>query len=267
MTSSNPLTLNALKGGIDRRRIKGGPSPEVLYDLVNGYVDGQGRCVGRPGTVEEVTLPAGTHGLLAFGGELVVFAVANVESIPAGYALEIIPHPTNADADIAYIHFNDAFMGAIYITVEYDDGSFVDFWLRRSSAWAASTFYLEGQLVEPSVPNGYVYRARRQGEAAPVWAPDVVRAVGDIVEPTTPNGYRYTVDDVLGANPRSGATEPTWPTEEGAQVIEDTDLASATDPTPGGEDDLDAQLPGDVEDRYSNIGGGLQDFVNRIINR
>ena len=43
--------LNALKAGISRLRTKGGPDPETLYDLVNGYVTQAGTVESRPGTV------------------------------------------------------------------------------------------------------------------------------------------------------------------------------------------------------------------------
>jgi hypothetical protein len=270
VTAGAPLTLTALKAGIDRRKRKGGTNPGELYDLLNGYVNGRGRIVARGGTEEETTALAGTIGLMTFDDEFVVFAIEAV-AVPSGYVCEIIQHPITPTLELAKIHFAEAYMGFPYVCAEFANGDVYDFWLRRADAWEAETVYLEGQLVEPTTPNGYVYRAKRTGAAAPTWAPNVLRAENDIIEPTVANGYRYTCTDVLGANPRSGATEPTWPTETGALVYEDTDLAQPGAPLAGGltDDELAVQVPEDTDDRYDNIGGGdsLSDTLRDLQNR
>ena len=51
----------------------------------------------------------------------------------------------------------------------------------------------------------------------PAWAPSIVRVVGDIVVPTVANGYEY-ICGASGAS--SGTVEPTWPTTPGAVVTE-----------------------------------------------
>ena len=247
--------LNASTGGINRLRIKGGPKPTNLYDLVNAYVDASGAPTSRPGTEQDVLLPEGTKGLMAFNGGLVVFSHLALSVSDPKYSVETIIHPTIPTAPLLEIHFAGPYLGFPYVAAEFINGDVFHYWLQRRSAWQAETAYREGDVVEPSTPNGYAYRAHRIGAPGVAWAPDVARANGDKVEPTVANGFEYTVIDTMGANPRSGTTEPVWPEQTGGVVIEETNGAPASGPTtpttPGGSD----TLPPDVEERYRNMGG------------
>lgn len=237
------LPLTTIKGGINRLRVKGGARPDNLYDLVNGYVTEAGTVKVRPGTERVATLDSRTRGLCAFGGELHVFCHVPVD-VPAGYVLNILTHPDPPDSDYLYsgygygddgvgiktIHFSEPFLGGLYVVAEFDDGATYHFWLQPGRQWAALTEYKAGDLVEPTVANGFLYRASRLGDPYPPWQPDEPRydGIGDaydqsIVEPTTANGYYYVCVSTDGPNPRSGTVEPTWPTFEGAEVIERTD--------------------------------------------
>lgn len=252
---SRPVALNALSAGINRQRVKGGADPKSLYDLLNGYVTISGTIESRPGTVQDAVLPAGTKGLFAFDGDLVVCSHV-AQTVPAGYACEIVIHPTEPDTPLAYIHFAGPFLGFPYIAAEFEGGDVFHYWLQARDAWAANTSYMPGDLVEPSVRNGYAYKAHRVGAPALTWEPDVARTVGDVVEPTVENGFKYEVIDTLGSAPRSGATEPAWATEDGGLTIEDTELPIPT--TPAATDGTSATtLPQSVIDRYSNQGGSL----------
>jgi len=55
------------------------------------------------------------------------------------------------------------------------------------------------------------------------WVADTVTAVGDIVVPTEglENGFRYECTAAAGDKKTHGTTEPTWPTQEGATVVDD----------------------------------------------
>lgn len=252
--------LNSFADGINRQKVKGGPKSTALYDLVNGYVDQSGAAVSRPGTVQDIELPAGTKGLMAFNGGLVVFShLVLTTSNPDKYTVETIMHPTIPSAPLLEIHFAGPFLGIPYVVAEFVNGDVFHYWLQRRSPWAPNTFYRVGDVVEPTTPNGFAYRANRIGDPGISWAPDVARAVGDKIEPTAYNGYEYTAVETYGANPRSGSIEPTWPTEDGARVTEDTDGATpgagGTTPTPTG----NTTLPADVEDRY---GTGLAGRTN-----
>lgn len=249
------VQLNASTGGINRLRIKGGPKPTNLYDLVNGYVDASGAPTSRPGTEQDVLLPAGTKGLTAFDGGLVVFSHLPLSTGNAKYTVETIMHPTIPTAPLLEIHFAGPFLGYLYVVAEFINGDVFHYWLQRRSAWTALTAYQVGDVVEPTTPNGFAYRANRIGAPGVAWAPDVARTVGDKVEPTVANGFEYTVIDTMGANPRSGTTEPVWPEQDDGIVIEETNGAPSPTPTtpttPGGA----GTLPTDVEERYRDMSG------------
>ena len=87
------------------------------------------------------------------------------------------------------------------------------------------------------------------------WNAGVARAMGDVIEPTVYNGFKYTVIGTDGANPSSGSTEPDWPTEAGAQIIEyaqgeggNVVESTVIDPDPDS---------GNIPDRYGNPAGGF----------
>lgn len=256
-------TLNALEAGISRQRTKGGANPRTLYDLVNGYVTLEGTIESRPGTVQHAELPAGTKGLIAFDSGMVVFASSLVGGMPSGYRCEVLLHPTDPDATLSIVWFAGAFLGFLYVVGQFSDGLIRHYWLQGATAWQAEHVYTLGELVEPTVRNGYTYKAHRLGAPGVLWAPDVARTVGDVVEPTEPNGFKYTVIDTLGANPRSGATEPDWPTEDGATIAEDTDITPSTAASTGTSTSSTA-LPEETRERY---GRGLDDGFAGIVNR
>jgi len=164
------------------------------------------------------------------------------------------------------IHFAEPFMGAPYVVAEFENGGVYHYWLQPGVKWEASKAYKAGDLVHPSVPNGFVYRATRAGNANPPWAPNVPRYDGtgpeaaSVIEPTVYNDYFYTCTAVTGATPRSGTTEPAWPTDEGATVIESTDNAPdvvipTSTPTPPS-----SVIPSSTQSRYGT-------FANRLVTR
>lgn len=257
-------TLNALTAGISRLRNAGGADPSTLYDLENGWVDMAGRVQSRPGTEDGVDLPEGSKGLCSFENAMVVFSNRLLTGLPTGYSVEVLTHPTDPTLELADIWFNAPFLGILYVAAEFENGDVFHYWLRHADAWQANHVYMEGELVEPSTPNGYVYKATRTDTPNIVWAPNVARTVGDVIEPTTPNGYEYECIDTLGSNPRSGTTEPTWPTEDGATVVEDTDLVPPATPTTA-TPPPDSQLPEDVVDRYGDgLDNGYRGLMTRI---
>lgn len=241
------VNLNALKAGINRLRTKGGADPSSLYDLVNGYVTIDGSVVSRGGTVGDAALPAGTKGLCAFNGAMVVFSGSAKSGMPAGYTCEVLAHPTDDTQEIAEIHFAAPFMGYLYVVAEFANGDVFHYWLQASGTWLASTMYKAGATVLPTVRNGLRYQPV-PGDSPIAWAPSVPRAVGDVVQPTVYTGWKYTVTAVDGDSPASGLTEPTWLESDGAIVYEDLDTTpQPTTPTPG------TGSPGG--DRYDNLPG------------
>jgi hypothetical protein len=252
--------LTTVKGGINRQRTKGGALKDSLYDLVNGYVSKSKTIVPRPGTRRIFTLPTDTagnsltKGLMAFEGELHVFATELVDT-PPGVVLHVITHPDSTIENIIAIeeiNFAAPFLGYIYVVATFENGDTYHFWLQGGDPWSAETIYGAGDIITPSVPTGLSYQASRLTPANLSWAPNVERTVGEVVEPTVYNDYYYTVVDTQGTTPRSGAVEPIWPTEDGAQVTEDAD---GVDTTPVGltnPPDLTKQPSQAVIDRYIN---------------
>lgn len=264
---SAPLTT--IKGGINRLRTKGGARADTLYDLVNGYLTEANKPVARPGTQRIATLDSQTKGLRAFGESLHVFSHQQV-LVPDGFTLNILVHPDTIESGEVYpirtIHFAEPMMGALYVVAEFEGGDVYHYWLQSGAEWTAETIFNIGDLVHPTTPNGFVYRAERTTAANPVWAAGVPRYDGttgyeqSVIEPTVYNGFYYVCILAQGDNPRSGETEPTWPTEEGATIVESADnsdqpgltedAASNPDPT------TTPTTP--IRDRYGRTYGGYQ---------
>lgn len=240
------VALSVVEGGIQRLRVKGGAKNTSLYDALNCYVTAAKTIKPRPGTVRDATLPSNTKGLVSFDGALHTFAT-EITVVPDGYVCHVIANPDDTEQALTKIHFAAPYLGFLYVVAEFADASVWHFWL-QSSDWAANSVYNIGDAVEPSTPNGLAYKATRLEAARPLWTANSARVVGDAVEPTEYNGYYYTVVDVTGDNPRSGTTEPAWPTSEGEQIIEDINETATTDAETGTDDDT--TLPADVEDRY-----------------
>lgn len=253
-------TLSAGKGGISRLRYKGGASKEVLYDLSNAYRTASQTIVPRPGSRRLHNIP-GTIGLCVFEGKMVVFASTPVLSPSPDVVVEVLTHPVaGSTANLHTIHFAKPFLGYLYVVASWDDDPTVayHYYLQSFGAWVADTPYRLGAVIQAQTPNGYGYVCERLTSKAQRWAPNVTRAVNDKVEPAVENDYEYVCIAVYGTTPNSGTVEPTWPTIEGAVVIEETDgtttvtVQPPTDPPP-------PTLPPTLVNRYNNMGGGYID--------
>lgn len=235
-----------------RLRDKGGASPESLYELTNGFVDGSRSPVSRPGTSLGYKIPTGTKGMCAFGGKLHVFATSPVDPGTPNVIVNILRHPDPAFAGgLKVIHFAKPFLGFLYVVAEFSDDSVFHFWLQSPLVWAPNTIYGLDTLVSPSVANGYYYKTATKS-SAPAWAAGQSKSIGDVVQPTTPNGWEYVVTDVTGT-PTTGDTEPAWPTAEGATVFEGTDTITIPSADGSGGGSLAPSTPGkDTIDRYGD---------------
>lgn len=217
---SRSITLTAVKAGITRLREKGGATPDSLYDLLNGYVNAARIPQSRPGSAHDQALPAGTKGLAVMADKFVVFAKSLVTVANPAYRVEVLQHPDPAStADLADIHFAMPFLGFLYVVAEWSDGVIRHYWLQSATAWSADTVFTVGVQVQPIVPNGWLYSAQRIGAANPTWTAKKGISNGDVLEPTVANGFKYTAA-VTGTGPTTGLTEPTWPTTDGATVVE-----------------------------------------------
>lgn len=210
---SRPVTLSVLKQGIQRLREKGTADPQTLYDLVDGYVTIDGGVTQRPGTALAFTLPAGTLGMCAHEGDLVVFSTSP-KACPAGTRCEVLTHPFFPSQGLTYIWFAAPFLGYLYVAAEFENGDVYHYWLQAATKWEASTTYMDGQIIVPSTPNGLGYRAHRVLPKYPDWVPGMEVVLGTKVEPTTPNGYYYEVtalSEAAGVGTPGGSPNPTGP--------------------------------------------------------
>lgn len=249
---TRPLLLTQTKGGINRQQVVGSPPAGTLYDCLNTYVENGQVYLARQGTRATHDLPVGaTKGLCAFNGEFVVFS-GEPQTVPAGVNCEVLNHPTIPGLSVSKIHFAGPFLRFLYVVAEFVDGNIYHYWLRGAEEWEPSRAYSLGFLVEPTVENGFVYRAGRLNDAFPLWAPNVLRALTDKIEPTVTDGFYYEVVNVIGTSPRSGATEPTWKAEDGAITVEDVSASGPETPVVG-----PPTVPAnpDPDGTYTNPGG------------
>lgn len=260
-----PQILGRLQRGIDRTRVRGDATVSALYELTNAYVTTSGRVKKRPGfalqTADDVlALDANTRGLFSAGGKLYTFfSVDSVVELAGVSHYRLTPPTPNAGGEaptLVAVHFAGLYLGKLYVVAEFSDGNIYDYWLQLDGTWQPDHVYLEGTVVEPTTPNGSAYRATGD-DHPPAWQPEQQYAVGDEVQPTVYNGYKYRLTEVAGDNPASGATEPSWPTTEGAQVTEDVDSTPASNPS--------APDPGNgTGGRYGNLPGYKQEQLGLL---
>lgn len=232
-----PFPIGSFKTGMTRQRTKAGASPESLYLLQNAYIASSRDVVPRGGSTLHHTLPAGTVGLAFHKGKRHVFANAVVTMTNPAYVCNVLPHPKNPANTLSVIHYAKPLLGFLFVVAEYSNGDVFYFWLthgsrRNGEVWLANAEYRLGEMIEPTVPNGYLYEATRRYPPAKPWAPDVPRAVNDKVAPTVYNGYEYQVIETVGPNPRSGTTEPPWAVFDGGITTEQIDTDPDNQDTP-----------------------------------
>lgn len=157
--------------------------------------------------------------------------------------------------NLVKVHFAGLILGKIYVSAEFSNGVIRHYWLQEPGDWAANTIYGLGQLVQPTVHNGYYYQAPLKGNS-PAWAPGQTKAIGDVVQPTTPNGWEYVVTDETG-NAVTGDTEPAWPTADGATVFEGTDTTSIPSSSTTSNGVSSNQVDPTIKDRYG-LNGAIE---------
>ena len=216
---------------------------------INGVASGTPGTIINRQTMTDTTLnvgqvPGSIPGLIWLADIRITKGVARYSTTytPAGpFGVGLAPSFFNAASyPIKEIHFSAPYLGGIYVVAEFDvpsalaaaNGDTFHYWIQSSTGsdnaneWAASTDYNIGDVVIPTSPNGLTYVASRLLPANPVWTPNTLEAIGNIVEPTVANGFKYTVTADAGLNPSTGATEPTWPTSDGATILESSDLSN-----------------------------------------
>lgn len=153
---------------------------------------------------------------------------------------------------IKSVPFVGAILGKLYLAVVFIEGTIRQYWLQEPATWKPDTVYQPGQLVQPSVPDGYYYAAETPAPAQ-IWQPNTKYNIGDKVQPTTPNGYYYEVTDATG-DAMSGATEPVWPTVEGSVTFESDDASTVPSATPTAPT-ANTQVDPAIQQRYDLLSG------------
>jgi hypothetical protein len=244
-----PLTV--INSGINRLRIKGGARADTLYDLLNGYVTQAKTVKVRAGTTRYADLSGlDTAGLATVKGQLAVFSIS-VQAVPTGFVNYVLQDPNDPTQDIVKIHFAKPFLGFPYVVAEFANGDIFHYWLRDSGVWTADTDYLIGDIVTPATNNqGIAFEAVRISSPNPTWQANSQITEGQIVEPSVYDGFFFTATETDGDNPHTGATEPAWNAADGATTIEQADatLTSAPTVTPNPTN----TLPAAIAERYSN---------------
>lgn len=171
--------------GLDRRKGSSVADANRLRELKNAYVT-TGRAVRkRPGLNRIATLEAGTKGLVGASGKLQTFySVGSITHVNTLFNANKVPHPTSITETVLKVHYAGVFLGYMYCSIEYTDGTIKHSYLDDPGAWAATTAY----------------------------------SLGNFRRPTTVNGFRYEVT-TAGT---SGGSEPTWPTTPGNTVVDGT---------------------------------------------
>lgn len=245
-----PVPLTAINGGINRLRVKGGAQADSLYDLLNGYVTQSKTIKVRPGTSRFAALDDTTAGLSTYQGQLAVFSITIVD-VPDGFVNFVLQDPNDPTQTISKIYFAKPFLGFPYVVAGFANGDVFHYWLRDSGAWVANHDYLIGDIVIPATDNqGIAFEAVRLSAPNPTWSASTQEAMGNIVEPSVYDGFYFTATSVAGANPHTGTTEPAWNAADGAQTIElaDADLTTAPTVTPNPSN----TVPASIAARYGN---------------
>lgn len=251
-----PIELHNLKQGINRLRVKGGASPQSLYDLVNAYITQEGSIVPREGTIRAATLTSQTVGLVAIDGIFNVFAIS-LQTVPSGYNCNLLINPVNPALALSKIWFAQPFMGFPYVVAQFSDGSIFHYWLQSNGTWAANTVYKTGNIVTPlATPNGLAYQAVRAMPPNSTWQPQIGVTAGTVIEPTDYTGFAYRAVAVEGTSPHTGSTEPSWPTVKGGVIQEfgdfDTSSTDAGTTQGSGTGSSSPPLGSTITDRYGN---------------
>ncbi|CUJ67218.1 hypothetical protein [Achromobacter sp. 2789STDY5608628] len=120
--AAGAITFDKFDLGIDRRKGASVSDANRLLEMKNAYVTTGLATQKRPGLVKVTTLEPGTKGLFAGLGVLNTFySQTNVTHADPRFKAHKVEIPLSP-VPLAEVWFADVFNGAIYVSVEYEDG-------------------------------------------------------------------------------------------------------------------------------------------------
>jgi hypothetical protein len=232
-------------------RVKGAALKTSLFNLVNGYVTMEGTVKVRQGTVRSYAVDDTTKGLAVYKGQFYVFANATV-STPSGVVLRILINPNDSTQAVEKVWFAKPFLGFLYVAAEFANGDVFHYWLQSGGAWTADTVYFNGDIVVPTTGEVLAYLAQRLLPPNSVWSPQTTITEGQLIEPTVYNGYYFEATEVTGASPHTGSVEPTWPTTPNLTIQEFGDFGTTSGASSDTSISTATALPPSITNRYGN---------------
>lgn len=115
------ISINALKGGMDRRHKRISAEPGTLWTLTNGHLTRGGEVERSKKFVAKYTLPAGTFSMATIGGALYVFGSVANPGVPSGVTYERLQHPDGSTTMTTLLDWQP-FDGKIYAVAKFADG-------------------------------------------------------------------------------------------------------------------------------------------------
>lgn len=124
------FVIEDFRSGLDSRRMPVLSVPGSLLELTNAHINRGGEIEKRLAFVPQITMPAGTFGLVAVGATLYTFGSAESVTFPVGTPSNLVyqrlQHPTGLA--MAKVLHATAFAGKPYVIAQYSDGSIFHFY-------------------------------------------------------------------------------------------------------------------------------------------
>lgn len=191
------ISINALKGGMDRRHKRISAEPGTLWTLTNGHLTRGGEIERSKKFVSKYALPASTYSMAGINGTLYVFGSLPDPGVPVGVTYQRLQHPDGATLMTKIMDWQP-FDGKIYAVAQFADGNVYHYYDGAIvQDWIAGTVRV-GQVTLDNVAASLAalieaddgYTASAVGTTVTVTGSDTANFIVDL---TAENGG--TIDD------------------------------------------------------------------------